>query len=84
MRCLTWQAYVAMLIDADERSAAGGITTVARSIGLIFSPLILGPFMAAPPGGGAFDVPFYLSGCVKIGYDLMVWRHFRAVKRAHA
>ena len=55
------QAYVAMLIDADERSAAGGITAVARSIGLIFSPLVLGPFLAASPGGGAFDAPFYLG-----------------------
>ena len=76
------QAYVAMLIDADERSAAGGITTVARSIGLIFSPLLLGPFMAAPPRTVSFDAPFYIAGGVKSVYDVAVWWHFRSVKRA--
>jgi predicted MFS family arabinose efflux permease len=76
------QAYVAMLIDADERSAANGITTVARSLGLIFSPLLLGPFMAAAPASTTFDAPFYIAGVVKAVYDVIVWVQFRAVKRA--
>ena len=76
------QAYVAMLIEPEERSAAGGITTVARSVGLIFSPLLLGPFMAAPPSSALLDVPFYIAGTVKAAYDVAVWVHFRAVKRA--
>ena len=72
------QAYVAMLVESDERSAAGGITTVARSVGLIFSPLLLGQFMAAPAGSSLLDAPFYIAGLIKIAYDLAVWHQFRA------
>jgi MFS family permease len=73
------QAYVASLVESDERSAAGGITNVARSIGLVFSPLLLGPCMEAAPGSVLFDAPFYISGCLKIAYDLIVWCQFRRV-----
>ena len=36
------QTYVATVVDSDERSAAGGITNVARSLGLSIAPLLLG------------------------------------------
>eukprot|EP00966_Prymnesium_polylepis_P110587 2558065-Prymnesium_polylepis.2 len=71
-----------MLVNSDERSAAGGVTTIARSIGLIFSPLLLGPFMAATPGTALFDAPFYIGGGLKIVYDLLVYFHFSTVTRA--
>lgn len=60
------QAYVAWQVRADERSAAGGITTVARSLGLSLSPLLLGGITAAAPGSVVFDCPFYISGGLKI------------------
>lgn len=71
------QAYVAWLVRAEERSAAGGLTSIARSLGLSLSPLLLGSFTAAPPASFAFDCPFYIAGGLKIAYDLVVWRHFR-------
>ena len=55
---------------------------VARSIGLIFSPLLLGPFMAAAPGTAAFDAPFWIAGVVKAAYDIAIWVGFRSVTRA--
>ena len=76
------QAYVAMLIDPEERSAANGITTVARSVGLIVSPLLLGPFMASKPDSALFSMPFYISGVFKALYDVTVWYRFRKVSRA--
>lgn len=36
------QAYVTMVVSSDERSAASGVTNIARSIGLALSPLLLG------------------------------------------
>jgi hypothetical protein len=39
------QTYVATLVKSDERSAAGGISNIARSFGLSFSPIILGKLM---------------------------------------
>ena len=72
------QAYVATVVASDERSAAGGITNIARSLGLIVAPLLLGYFMAATPGSGAFDAPFYIAGVLKIIYDITLYRQFVA------
>lgn len=36
------QTYVATIVQSDERSAANGISNVARSFGLALSPLLLG------------------------------------------
>ena len=73
-----------MRVASDGRGAAGGLTAIARSVGLIFSPLLLGPFMAATPGTALFDAPFYLAGSIKIAYDLTVWYQFRKVTRARS
>ena len=72
------QAYVAWLVRSDERSAAGGITAIARSLGVACSPLLLGGFTSAAPGSARFDAPFYVAGALKVVYDLTVWRHFRS------
>lgn len=42
------QTYVATVVESDERSAAGGITNVARSLGLSFAPLLLGKIISEP------------------------------------
>jgi predicted MFS family arabinose efflux permease len=36
------QAYVVMVVASDERSAAGGITNIVRSLGMAGAPLLLG------------------------------------------
>ena len=71
------QAYVVWQVRAEERSAAGGLTSIARSLGLSLSPLLLGSFTTAPAGSVRLDCPFYIAGGLKILYDLAVWRHFR-------
>ena len=44
----TRQSYTIAVVDPDERSAAAGVTGIARSLGVAASPLI-----AAPLFGGA-------------------------------
>jgi predicted MFS family arabinose efflux permease len=61
----TRQAYVIAVVSPDERSAAGGVTNVARSIGVSLSPLLLAPLFANP----ALGIPFIAAGTIKIGYD---------------
>jgi MFS family permease len=69
------QSYTVSIVDPDERSAAAGITGVARTTGAALSPLIAAPLFAVP---GLASVPFFLAGGLKILYDLALWRAFRA------
>jgi MFS family permease len=70
------QAYTMALVGPAERSAAAGVTGIARTIGAALAPLIAGPLYAAP---ALASIPFLLSGGLKIVYDLLVWRAFRRV-----
>jgi hypothetical protein len=63
------------VVDPDERSAAAGVTGIARTTGAALSPLIAAPLFAVP---GLASVPFFLAGGLKILYDLALWRAFRA------
>ena len=70
------QSYVVAVVDPDERSAAGGITSIARSLGQAPAPAIAMPLL----GMAAFSgVPFIAAGLLKISYDLLLWRGFRAL-----
>ncbi len=64
------------VVDPDERSAASGVTTIARSIGAAISPSMAGVLLSASLN----SVPFLVSGGLKIIYDLAIWLSFRAVK----
>ena len=65
------QAYVAMVVASDERSAAGGITNIVRSLGMSAAPLLLGYLSAAQPRTSLrFASPFFISGGLKIVYDV--------------
>jgi len=70
----TRQSYTMAVVDPDERSAAAGITGIARSVGASVSPLIAAPLIGAAALAG---LPFVLAGSVKIAYDLLLWRSFR-------
>ena len=72
----TRQSYTMAVVDPDERSAASGITGMARSAGAAVAPLLATPLVAAPILGGG--LPFVIAGTLKIGYDLALWRRFRA------
>jgi MFS family permease len=71
----TRQSYTIAIVAPDERSAAAGITGIARSVGAALSPALSGVLMANP---ALVAVPFYLAGGLKIVYDLLVYQGFKA------
>ena len=73
----TRQSYVIAVVDPDERSAAAGVTGVARTTGAALSPSISSVLIAS---AGYAALPFYLAGGFKILYDLLIYREFRNVK----
>ncbi len=73
----TRQSYTMAVVDPDERSAASGVTTIARSIGASISPSLTGIFLSV---SGLISVPFFLSGGLKIIYDLLLYRSFKRIK----
>jgi MFS family permease len=72
----TRQSYTMAVVDPDERSAAGGVTAVARSAGSSIAPAIAGKLLSA----SMFNAPFYICGGLKIVYDLLLYRSFRSVQ----
>jgi MFS family permease len=71
------QSYVMAVVSPDERSAAAGITGVARTIGAAISPLFVGLLFARP---SLIDVPFFVAGTLKIVYDLLLYKAFAAAQ----
>lgn len=73
----TRQSYTMAVVAPDERSAASGVTSVARTIGASLSPIITGLFLANP---ALLGLPFFISGGLKVVYDLLLYRSFRSAK----
>ena len=73
----TRQAYTMAVVQPDERSAAAGVTGVARTIGAAISPLLAWPMLAS---GALIDIPLYLGGGLKIVYDLLLYRSFKSAQ----
>ena len=73
----TRQSYIMAVVTPEERSAAAGITGVARTIGAAISPLLVG-FMFETPA--LVNLPFFLAGTLKIAYDLLLYRAFVSVR----
>jgi MFS family permease len=72
----TRQSYIMAVVSKEERSAAAGITGVARTTGAAISPLFVG-FMFARPSW--VNAPFFIAGTLKILYDVLLYREFVAV-----
>ncbi len=64
----TRQAFVIGLVDPHERTAAVAYTNTARYMGAPLAPAIAGISQQA-----ALGLPFFLSGGIKIIYDLALW-----------
>ncbi len=73
----TRQSYTMAVVDPKERSAASGVTGVARTVGASLAPVFTGFLWSSPALLGA---PFIISGVLKIFYDLGLYRSFQAVK----
>ncbi len=73
----TRQSYTISVVAPDERSAAAGVTAIARSVGAAISPSLAGLLLSVP---ALISAPFILSGGLKIVYDLLLYRSFRRMK----
>ena len=73
----TRQSYTMAVVVPDERSAAAGITGIARTTGASLSPVFTGPLLAHV---ALMSFPFFLSGGLKIVYDVLLYRSFKALK----
>jgi predicted MFS family arabinose efflux permease len=71
----TRQSYLMAVVGPEERSAAGGITGVARTIGAGIAPILAGLLFSRP---SLINVPFFIAGTLKIVYDLLLYRGFVA------
>ena len=69
----TRQSYTMAVVAPDERAAASGVTTIARSLGAAVSPSLAGLFLASP---ALLAAPFFVAGGLKIVYDLLLYRSF--------
>ena len=73
----TRQSYTMAVVSPDERSAASGVTAIARSVGAAISPSLTGIFLSVPL---LLSAPFFLSGGLKIIYDLLLYRSFSRLR----
>ena len=73
----TRQSYLMAVVSPDERSAAAGITGIARSIGASLSPVLAGTMMSI---AALFSAPFFLAGGLKVVYDLLLYRNFKSTR----
>jgi len=73
----TRQAYTMAVVRPDERSAAAGVTGVARSMGASISPMLATILVGS---GSWMSLPFFLAGGFKIVYDVLLYRAFSSSK----
>jgi MFS family permease len=73
----TRQSYTMAVVHPEERSAAAGITGVARTIGASIPPMFVGLMFANPR---LINAPFFIAGTLKIAYDLLLYRQFVAIQ----
>jgi MFS family permease len=73
----TRQSFVIAAVDPSERTAAAGITGVARTTGAALAPIVAMPLIASL----ALDwIPFVAAGVLKIVYDIVLLRSCRNVE----
>lgn len=72
----TRQSYLMAVVDPDERSAAAGIASVARTGAAAVAPAFAGAALSAP----ALGLPFLIAGGLKIVYDLTLFALFRHLR----
>lgn len=71
----TRQAYLMGTVEEDERSAAAGISGVARTIGAAMAPIFAGPLLAH---ASLINGPFFFAGGLKLLYDMILYFRFRS------
>jgi MFS family permease len=71
------QSYVIAVVDPDERSAAAGVTGIARNLSAAPAPLIATPLIGV---ASLASLPFFLGGSLKLSYDVLLYLLFRAAR----
>jgi MFS family permease len=76
----TRQSYTLSVVSPEERSAAAGVTGIARTLGASLAPVVSTPLMGIQALIGA---PFIISGALKLVYDFILYRSFKAIRPPH-
>lgn len=72
----TRQSYVLAVVEPEERTFASGITNLVRLAAWAVAPAFAGVLM----NGDSMYLPLVIGAGMKISYDLLLWRAFRAVR----
>jgi len=72
----TRQSYTMAVVAPEERSAAAGVTNIARTVGVSVSQLLAAPLITF---GG---LSFLIAGGLKLIYDYALYRRFAALPTA--
>jgi len=72
----TRQSYVMAVVEPEERTFASGITNLVRLCAWAVAPIIAG----ALAGPESLHIPLITGAAMKVLYDLLLWRAFRAVR----
>ncbi len=70
----TRQSYTMAVVSPDERSAAAGVTNIARTLGASLAPLFVGLLFSNSQSLGMI---FVLAGGIKIIYDIILYYNFQ-------
>ncbi len=73
----TRNAYVQGVVNTNERSAASGVTNMAKTVGVSIGPYIAG-FLYGSVEFASY--PWFIAGLLKIIYDLLLLHSFQSVK----
>ena len=71
------QSYTMAVVKPEERSAAGGITNIARTLGTALAPVFVSKLLASAT---TLNIIFFIAGGGKIIYDGLVYFAFRSLK----
>jgi MFS family permease len=69
----TRQAFIAMIVDPDERTASAGVTNLTRNITQSITPAFTGYAFQAL----SYGIPFILGGFLGIVYDISLYLSFQ-------
>ncbi len=72
----TRQSYVLAIVRPEERTYASGVTNLTRNLGWAAGPFIAGVVMQHV----ALAAPLFIGGSLKIVYDVLLYRSFRAIR----
>lgn len=72
----TRQSYVLAVVEPEERTFASGITNLVRLAAWAVAPAFAGVLM----NGDSMYLPLVIGAGMKVSYDLLLWRAFRAVR----